>query len=201
MLHQMIVTPSFIQYSNGRCWTWESTFEATGPGYDELNFVLDHFSDQIYYACGYLPSHEIDTRVYVVPTTSGGNVTGISIRPQSVPGTSCPGSTLDIGPVSLNLVSWNSSGQTVSLKLQYLSYSNASLQSLVARIYNSTWSYDIVFSGVNSTHPLLPGSSWIQVSFIAGAPLRSNVVYDMTATGTYVDGTQTISSFKVQLQT
>ncbi|HEV2226749.1 MAG TPA: hypothetical protein VGR56_08100 [Nitrososphaerales archaeon] len=203
MLHQIILMPSFIHYSNGRCWTWGSTFEISGPGFSRLNFVFDHFSNTIYYLCGYLPAYELDTRVYVVPSLSrNGSVTGISIQPQSGPfSTSCPQVSLTIQPRSLDVVLWNSSGQTVSLELQFLPFSNASLRSLEARISNSSWSYMITFLQVNSTNLLRPGSNVVQEIFIPGAPLRPNVEYDMAATGTYVNGTQVVSNFKVLLQT
>jgi hypothetical protein len=200
-LHQIMNAPSFIQYSNGRCWIWEGTFEVTGPGYSAQNFVFDHFSNRIIYPCGY-PTYAIETRVYVVPSFSGGNVTSISIEPQSPPtGFFCPPMTQTIEPVFLNLVSWNASGQVVSLELQYLSGSNQSLHGLEARIFNSSWSYVFQFSSVNSTHPLQPGASAIQEALFHGAPFRSSVVYDMTATGVYANGARTTSDFKVQLQT
>lgn len=201
ILHQIITMPSFVQFSNGRCWTYEGTFVASGPGYSSLNFVFDHFTDKIYYLCGALPAYEIDARVYVVPSLSNGSVTGISIEPEPVPPTICPPIASSIQPVWLNLVSWNSSGQTVSLKLQWFPFGNASLRSLQARISNSTWSYLIPFQQVNSTNLLQPGSSVVQEVFLAGAPLKGDVIYDMTATGTYVNGTQIVSSFRVQLQT
>jgi len=202
MLHQIIVTSSFIQYSNGRCWTWISTFETTGPGYSNLNFVFDHLTDQVIYLCGDIPAYNIDTRVYVVPSVSGGNVTSISIYPVPPPSVySCPIFTATVEPVSFNLILWNSSDQIVSLKLQYYSFSNLSLQSLEARIYNSSWSYVMLFSDINSTHPLQAGASAMQEVLVPGAPLRGNTVYDVIATGTYTNGTQTISTFKVLLQT
>jgi hypothetical protein len=89
-LHQMITMPSFIQYSNGRCWTWEGTFISSGPRYpNNVTFVFDHFSNTIWYSCG-VPTFKMDAKVFVVPSYSGGNVTGLWIDPQSPPyGTTC----------------------------------------------------------------------------------------------------------------
>ncbi len=198
--------PSFIQYSNGRCWTFEGTFLSSGEGdsNSNLTFIFDHFSNTMWYPCGLL-SFKIDTRVYVTASYSAGQITGISIAPQNPPeGTSCgnsPDNTL--WPVSFNLISWDSSGQKVSLTLLYVPFSNAnaSLQSLQARMFNSTWSYVIPFSGVNPTNPLLAGSYAKQVTLIPGGPLRPSVIYNLTSTGTYLNGTQLISNCKVELQT
>ena len=84
-LLQMITMPSFIQYSNGRCWTWEGTFISSGPRYPgNVTFVFVHFSNTIWWPCG-VPTFKIDAEVYVVPSYSGWNVTGLWIDPQSPP--------------------------------------------------------------------------------------------------------------------
>ena len=108
---------------------------------------------------------------------------------------------MNLAPISLDLVTWNSTGQVVSLELQYLRGSNVSMRSLDALIYNSTWKFNIVFSNVNSSNPLTLGSEVTQSFFLAGAPLKVGVVYDITTTGTYVNGTNSISNFEVELQT
>ena len=204
MLRQIMTMPSFIQYSNGRCWTFESTFWLSGPGDSNLTIVLDHFSNTIWYPCGLL-SFKADARVYIVPSYSAGQITGISITPQNPPtGTSCghsPENTLL--SLSFNFISWDPSGQKVSLTLLYVpsSNTNASLRSLQARIFNSTLSYLIPFSNVNSTNPLLAGSYSKQTMVIPGYPLRPGVVYSLSSTGTYLNGTRLISSCKVELQT
>jgi hypothetical protein len=201
-LHQITIVPSFIQYSNGRCWAFEGTFTSNGPGYSNLTFMFDHFSNTILYPCGVL-SFKIDARVFVVPSYSGGNITGISIEPENPnQGTSCgEGSEVAIQPVSFNLISWDSSKQNVSLTLFYFSPFNASMQTLQARVFNSTWSYLIPFSSVNSTKPLLEGSYATQSIVIPSSPLRPGLVYNLTSTGTYSNGTKVISNYKVELQT
>ncbi len=179
-------------------------FEAGGPGYSTLKFVFDHFSNQIYYPCYVGPEYKLDARVYVVPTGKGYNVTSISIESQSpAVGTWCPAISFYIGPVSFNLLSWDSTGQRVSLELQYFwnPRANMSMRGLDARIHNSTWSYEIQFANINATHPLPLGGSATQAAFMNGSPLRPSVIYDVTATGTLVNGTRLISNFKIQLQT
>jgi hypothetical protein len=95
ILNQIISTPSFIKYSDGRCWTWVNTFIASGPATgNQAAFVFVHFNDTVWYPCG--PSEpssfKIDAEAYVVPSFSpGGNVTGISITPHNYHGVSCPG--------------------------------------------------------------------------------------------------------------
>jgi hypothetical protein len=90
-LHQMITIPSFIQYSNGRCWTWDSTFVLSGPRGSNDTFVFTHFSDEIWYLCG-TPAFKADGIIHVVPSySSDGRVTGVWITSQNNIGTSCPG--------------------------------------------------------------------------------------------------------------
>jgi len=91
VLHQIVTTPSFIQYSNGRCWTWDSTFILSGPAGSSDVFVFTHFSNEIWYPCG-TPAFAPDAIIHVVPSyASDKNVTGVSIELQSPPyGVSCP---------------------------------------------------------------------------------------------------------------
>lgn len=203
ILLQIIRSPAFIEYSYGRCWTYVGTFVVSGQSYSSENFVFDHNSTQVYYPCMSYPAYLLDARVYVVPTLSGTMVTGISIEPQSTNfpnySVNCPPFRPQVGPQSLNLVSWNASGQTVALKLNYDGY-NLPIRSLEAKIFNSTWSYTVQFSDVNSTYPFQYGSNVTQTFFLLGSPLHGNVVYDATATYTYVNGTSSSSSFAVQLQ-
>ena len=95
ILGEILSLPSFIRYSDGRCWTWEGTFVAGAPGTgNQDTFVFAHFNDTVWYPCGpnEPSSLKIDAEAYVVPFIStGGNVTEVSITPYSYQGTSCPG--------------------------------------------------------------------------------------------------------------
>lgn len=201
-LLQIIRDPSFIEYSNGRCWTYDSTFVVSGVGPSLEYFVFDHYSAQIDYPCLNSPGYMIDARVYVVPSFSGDEVTGISIEPQSTDiNYECPPGVIpDVGPQSFNFVSWNASGQTVALTLVYVWGSRLPLAGLQTKIYNSTWSYTVRFADVNSTDPLQLGSNATQVFLIPGSPLRANVIYDATAIFTYTNGTSATSGFGLELQ-
>ena len=43
-LLQMIKVPTFVEYSNGRCWIWTPTFSVTSPTASSSFFVFDRFS-------------------------------------------------------------------------------------------------------------------------------------------------------------
>jgi hypothetical protein len=92
ILQQMSTIPSFIQYSNGRCWTYESAYTLIGPGFSNNTFVFAHFTNVTWYPCGLTyPAFKIDAIIHVVPSfSSNGNVTGVWITSQKNIGTTCP---------------------------------------------------------------------------------------------------------------
>ncbi|MDV3294034.1 MAG: hypothetical protein LYZ70_07160 [Nitrososphaerales archaeon] len=202
-LLQMIKIPTFLEYSNGRCWTWDGAFSVTSPTSSSLFFVFNRFSDQIVESCGLYPVHRIDTEIYVTPIEANGTVTDVTVeyKGQGSGVTSCPAITQDVYPVSFKLLTWNSTGQTVALTLRFLPTSNVSVTRLEARIYNTTWSYTVDFAHVNQTHPLTAQASVTQTFFIPGSPLRGNLIYNMTVAGTYSDGNPLSSNESVELQT
>lgn len=87
-LNKIITSPSFIQYSNDRCWTWDSTQGEVGSPFDV--FVFFHVSSAIWSPCGF-PSFTTDLMVYVWQTYSHAHFTGFSIEPMYPPyGYACP---------------------------------------------------------------------------------------------------------------
>jgi len=91
VLQQMSTISSFIQYSNGRCWTYQSVYTAIGSGYSNDTYVFVHFTNVVYYPCGgTTPAFEVDAIIHVVPSySSDRNITGVWIAPQENLGTSC----------------------------------------------------------------------------------------------------------------
>jgi hypothetical protein len=199
LLHQIMKNSLFISYSNGRCWTWDSTFELTSGGTSSTNFVFEHYSSEIIYPCGWFPAHVIDAEVFVIPVVVNGTLTGVTIVPQAITNTYfCPASRPIVSPVSFKLISWNSSGQTVALTVEL--DSNVSARSLTAFFFTSSWNYTMHFTKINSTNPLLPGSRVTQTDFIPGTQVAGDIQYGLTASGIYVNGTPFSSDVHVELQ-
>jgi hypothetical protein len=93
ILQQISAVPEFIQYSNGRCWAFESFYILTTSGSSQEVFTFTHFTNLTWYPCG--PSEpgslEPDAIIHVAPSFSTDrNVTGVSITTQQNLGTTCP---------------------------------------------------------------------------------------------------------------
>jgi hypothetical protein len=201
LMRQVIKNPIFIDYSQGRCWTWYDTQVANGSESHALTFSLLHYTSTTAYSCSVWPPYLPDDWIKVTPTVINGTITDMTIiiqYPPVLPMPPCPPPVVRMLPVSFDLLSWNSSGQTVSLTL--LSGLDASATSLTALIHNSTWQYEIDFVNVSPARPLAPGNNATQVVFLGGSPLRGEVTYDVNASGTYADGSRYSLDFEVVLR-
>lgn len=201
LMRQIIKNPAFVDYSEGRCWMWYDTQVTNGTVYPVVSFDLLHYTNEVVYACSIYPPYSSDDWITVTPAITNNTITNLIINlhyPPTLPPPPCRPAPYTFLPLSFDLLSWNSTGQEVSLTL--LSGLNTSTTSLTTIIHNSTWQYTIDFTRVNPEHPLAPSDNVTQVVFLPGSPLRGNLTYYVTASGTYADGSRYSSEFVMVLR-
>lgn len=202
LVPSILSNPAFISYSDGRCWTFDGTQDITSAWSTSTTFIFYHYSDRIFYPCETWPAHTIDAEAVVTPlSTNGDNVTSLAITPGMFSNLYyCPSELLVAAPLSFNLLSWSSSGQTVALTV-LLNTCFPPVRGLTAFLNSSTWNYTLEFTSVNSTNQLTPGSNVTQIAFIPGSHIAPGAAYGLTISGTFDNGTLFSSDAEVELQT